>query len=95
MIVLGDAARGAQKLARELREEGVNVAVDITGRKLDKQIKAAVKMDIPYLLFVGDKEIASEHYRLKDIKRETEQELSLERIVTTVADYRGKSHTDL
>lgn len=95
MIVLGEAARGAQKLARELREEGVNVAVDITGRKLDKQIKAAVKMDIPYLLFVGDKELTSELYRLKDIKRETEQELSLERIVTTVADYRGKTHTDL
>lgn len=95
MIVLGDAARGAQILARQLRDEGVNVAVDITGRKLDKQIKAAVKMDIPYLLFIGDKELTSEQYRLKDIKRETEQELSLERIVTTVADYRGKNHTDL
>lgn len=95
MIVLGDSLRGAHKLARELREEGVNVAVDITGRKLDKQIKAAVKMKIPYLLFIGEKELQSEVYRLKDIKHEKEYELSLERIVTTVEDYRGKNGDDL
>lgn len=95
MIVLGGAHRGANKLARELREEGVNVAVDITDRKLDKQIKAAVKMKIPYLLFVGPKEIESEVYRLKDIKHEKEHEVSLERIVTTVEDYRGKNKDDL
>ena len=95
MIVLGEAERGAQKLARELREEGINVAVDITGRKLDRQIKAAVKMKVPYLLFVGEKEIAVEIYRLKDVKHEREHELSFERIVTTVEDYRGKNRDDL
>lgn len=95
MIVLGDSLHGAQKLARELRAEGVNVAVDITGRKLDKQIKAAVKMKIPYMLFVGEKELASEVYRLKDVLHEKEYELSLERIVTTVEDYRGKNKDEL
>lgn len=95
MIVLGDSLRGAHKLARELREEGVKVAVDVTGRKLDKQIKAAVKMKIPYLLFVGEKELAEEIYRLKDVKHEKEYELSLERIVTTVEDYRGKNKDEL
>lgn len=93
MVVLGDSLRGAQKLARDLREEGLKVAVDITERKLDKQIKAAVKMKIPYLLFVGEKELESEMYRLKDVKNEREQELSLERIVTTIADYRRR-HAD-
>jgi histidyl-tRNA synthetase len=94
MIVLGDDnLHGAQKLARELRAEGLKVAVDITGRKLDKQIKAAVKTKVPYMLFVGDKELQSEVYRLKDVKNEREQELSLERIVTTIADYR-RGHAD-
>lgn len=93
MIVFPGAEHGAQKLARQLREEGVNVAVDITGRKLDKQIKAAVKMHVPYMLFVGETELADEVYRLKDVKKEKEHELSLERIVATVADYRDK-HTD-
>lgn len=91
LIVLGDAIRGAQQVARNLRDEGLRVAVDITGRKLDKQIKAAVKMHIPYLLFVGEKEVEREMYRLKDIKHENEQVLSIERIVTTVGDYRGRN----
>lgn len=95
MIVLGDTIHGAQKLARDLREEDVNVAVDITGRKLDKQIKAAVKMRVPYLLFLGEKELETEVYRLKDVKHEKEYEVSFERIVTTVQDYRGKHKDDL
>ncbi len=88
MIVLEGAEHGAQKLARELREEGVRVAVDITGRKLDKQIKAAVKMDVPYMLFVGEKELADQQYRLKNVRSEHEQSLSFERVVTTVQDHR-------
>jgi histidyl-tRNA synthetase len=95
MVVFPGAEQGANTLAHGLRDEGVNVAVDITGRKLDKQIKAAVKMRIPYLLFVGSKELENEVYRLKDIKKETEQELSLERIITAVQDYRGKNKDEL
>jgi histidyl-tRNA synthetase len=95
LVVLGDNNHAAQKIARQLREEGVKVAVDITGRKLDKQIKAAVKLRIPYLLFIGDKEIEKQMYRLKDIKSEKEYELSLERIVTTIEDYRGKNKDEL
>lgn len=93
MIVLGDVAKAAQKVADELREEGVRVAVDITGRKLDKQIKAAVKMKVPYMLFVGEKEIADEAYRLKDTVSEEEKVLSVPRIVTTVADYRHRHNS--
>lgn len=94
MIVLGDGAKGAQKLAHDLRAENVRVAVDITGRKLDKQIKSAVKMKIPYMLFVGEQELKDETYTLKDIAKEDEKKLSLERIVTTVQDYRRKNSED-
>ncbi len=94
MVVLGNVQKQAEKLADELRSEGVNVAVDITGRKIDKQIKSAVKMQIPYLMFVGEKEVEDEVYRLKDVKSETETEAGVERIVTIVADYRRKSRDD-
>jgi len=95
MVVLGDSLPGAQKVADTLREEGVRVAVDITGRKLDKQMKAGIKMNVPYLMFVGEKELSEELYKLKDVASEDEQALSLERIVTTVEDYRRKDSDDL
>jgi histidyl-tRNA synthetase len=93
MIVLGDVQKQAEKLADDLRAESVNVAVDITDRKIDKQIKAAVKMQVPYMMFVGEKEIADEVYKFKEVKSETESEVGIERIITTVKDYR-KKHSD-
>ena len=95
MVVLGDALRGAQAIADTLREEGVRVAVDITGRKLDKQMKAGIKMHVPYLMFVGENELRDEVYKLKDVASEDEKTISLERIVTTVEDYRRKNTDDL
>lgn len=88
MIVLGDALKGAQKLAQKLRSEHVNVEVDITGRKLDKQIKTAVKKHIPFMLFVGEQELEEEMYTLKDVAEEKEQKLAFEQLVVTVKDYR-------
>lgn len=92
MVVLGDVHRAARKLADQLREEGVRVALDMTGRKLDKQIKTAVKQRVNYLLFVGQQEVDNEIYKLKDVADESEQELSLERIVSTVKDRRRQQH---
>lgn len=88
MVVLGDALKGAQKLARRLRSEQVNIEVDITGRKLDKQIKTAVKKGIPFLLFVGQKELDEEMFTLKDLSKEKEYKLEFSRLVSTVKDYR-------
>lgn len=88
MVVLGDVHKSARKLADDLREEGVRVAVDKTDRKIDRQIRTAVKQKINYLLFVGEQEVRDEMYRLKDVASETEEILSLERIVSVVKDRR-------
>lgn len=93
VVVLGDTLKGATKLASDLRSEGVNAELDFTGRKLDKQIKTAVKKHIPFIVFVGEEEIANKIYSFKDTASSEEQKLSFERIVTTVKDRRHK-HTD-
>lgn len=95
VIVLGDALGGAMKLASELREEGVNVELDITGRKLDKQLKTAVKKQIPFIVFIGEDELKSEVYPFKDTASSEELKLSFERIVTSVKDRRRKHETEL
>jgi histidyl-tRNA synthetase len=94
VIPMGDTLMGATAFANNLREEGVNVEVDITERKLDKQIKAAVKKRIPFIIFVGENELKSEMYNLKDTITSDEQTLSFERIVTTIKDRRRKKTTD-
>jgi histidyl-tRNA synthetase len=94
MVVLGGVLKGAQKLAMNLRSEGVNVEVDITGRKLDKQIKTAVKKKIPFMLFVGEQELQEEIYTLKEVANEQEQKLSFERMIVEIKDYRNNDDLD-
>jgi histidyl-tRNA synthetase len=92
VAVLGQSSmEGAVKLANDLRLEGVNVELDFTERKLDKQIKTAVKKNIPYVVFVGDEEVKSENYKLKDVRTGDEESLSFERLVTRIKDQRRKS----
>jgi histidyl-tRNA synthetase len=95
VIVLGEALKGAMKFADDLRDEGVNVELDITGRKLDKQLKAAVKKEIPFIVFVGEDELDSEIYPFKDTASSEEQKLSFERVVSSVKDRRRNRTGDL
>ena len=96
IVVLGeDTLNGAMKLATALRAEGVNTEIDTTARKLDKQIKTAVKKEIPFIIFVGEEELKSEVYSFKDTASSEEQKLSFERIVTTVKDRRRVHNDDL
>jgi len=89
IVVLGDnTLKGAQKLADRLRAEDVNTELDITGRKIDKQIKTAVKKGVPFILFVGQKELDEETYTLKDVANEKEHKLSFARLVASIKDYR-------
>ena len=94
VIVIGDALRGAMKLASQLRQEGVNVELDITSRKLDKQLKTAVKKDVAHVMFIGEDELKNEVYSLKNIHTGHEQKLSFERIVSAIRDHRSKPSDD-
>jgi histidyl-tRNA synthetase len=88
IIVLGDTLKGAMHIADILRSEGVNAEVDITERKLDKQLKTAIKKQIPYMIFVGEEELKDEIYSLKDTASAEEQKLSIERIISVIKDRR-------
>ena len=84
VALVGDVFEGAQKIVAKLREEGVCVAVDMTRRKLGKQIEVAVKKGIQYLLVIGEEELKSEQFKLKNLGSGDEKECSLERVVSTV-----------
>jgi histidyl-tRNA synthetase len=79
---------GVLKIATELREMDVNVAVDYTDRKVDKQFKNALKTGVKYAVFVGAEEISKQQYVLKDLTTGKEEVHSLQRIVSIVKDSR-------
>lgn len=69
-----------------LREEGVNLAVDFSGKKLSKQLDNCHKKRIPYVIVVGENELKDNHYTLKNLRNGTESTHSLERVVSIVKD---------
>lgn len=85
VILIGNVYEAAQKILATLREEGLRLAVDSTGRKIDTQIKSAAKSDVPYVIFIGEHEIASQRFKLKNLHSGEEKELSMERLVSTLA----------
>lgn len=91
VVVVDDSIDGALAFARQLRSEGVNVEVDITGKKVDRQIKSVIKKGIPYMVFVGSDEIRDGLYMFKDTATTNEERLSPERIVSRVKDRRNRS----
>jgi histidyl-tRNA synthetase len=46
------------------------------------KIKAAVKADIPFVIFIGEEELENQRFKLKNLSTGQEHEHSLERIVS-------------
>lgn len=69
-------------LAQALRAEGVNVAVDMSGKKIGDQIKLADKQKIPYIVVVGENEVKTDMYTLKELSTGIESKVDISGIVT-------------
>lgn len=54
-------------LAQKIRAEKINVIIDITGRKLGDQIRAADKQGIPYIVCIGGDEVKSGTLKVKEL----------------------------
>jgi histidyl-tRNA synthetase len=70
----------ANVLAEKLREFGVNTSVDLTGKKIGEQIKIADKQKVPFVITVGEDEVKSSVYPLKNLKTGEEVKKTLEEI---------------
>lgn len=72
-VLVGDVAAAAQKPISRLRAAGINVAVDVSGRKLGDQLKTADKKGITFALIIGENELKSGTYSLKNLQSGKEQ----------------------
>ncbi len=88
VVLIGDIYTRAQRVINEMREMDLNVAVDITGNKPDKQIRVAVKKGIHYVMFIGEKELEEEQYEIKNLATGVSERHSTARIASIVKDYR-------
>ncbi len=80
VVTAPELAVQAQTLAGEMRRAGVNVAIDFGERKLGEQIKVAAKHKIPWLVVVGQDELASGSFKVKNMASGAEESMPREEL---------------
>ncbi len=74
------------KLATEIRKLGINTEIYLNDKKLKAKFKYADKLEIPYVIVIGDDEISSNKIKLKNMKTGEEKEINMDatEIVTNI-----------
>ena len=67
VALVGDVAEAAQTPITELRAAGLNVAVDLSSRKLGDQFKTAEKKGLSGIVIIGENELKDGVYTLKNL----------------------------
>ena len=66
------------KLATKLRNTGVNTEIYLNNKKLKAKFKYADKLEIPYVIVLGEDEINAKEITLKDMKTGEEEKLPMD-----------------
>lgn len=71
-------AKDVLMVAMTFRMNSLNVSVDWSGRKIGDMIRNADKLNIPFVVVVGEDELKSKKFKLKNLKTGEEKEISFE-----------------
>lgn len=75
---------GAEKLRLELDEAGIRVGIDSANETIGKKVRNAAGKKIPYIVVVGDKEIAGEEWMIRVRGQEEQVKMPKDAFVSKV-----------
>jgi histidyl-tRNA synthetase len=64
-----------QKIAQTLRDEGLSLTIDYSGKKVGDMIKKTIKRKVPYVICVGEDEITNNKFVIKNLVEREETEV--------------------
>ncbi len=86
VALIGDVVDRAQPAIAQLRTAGLNVAVDLSGKKIGDQFKSADKHGIEQVLIIGETELTTGKYKLKNLKTSDEKFASIAELLAQLQD---------
>lgn len=84
VALIGDVAAAAQPVIAKLRAANVNVAVDLSGKKLGTQFKTAQKKQVQQVLIIGETELAENRFTLKNLDSGQETKGTLDGLIQEI-----------
>lgn len=76
-----NAATEARNIAKEMRQAGINVLINTSLKKIGDQIKHAEKNKIEYILTIGEDEIKTKLYCIKNITTGEEKKGNIDELI--------------
>lgn len=67
-------------IANKLRNNGIKTEIYLNNKKLKAKFKYADKLEIPYVIVIGEDEISQNKFKLKDMKTGEEKEIKIDDI---------------
>lgn len=80
IITIGDVRKDVISLSKKLRSMDIANEYDLMSRSLSKQLDYANSKGVPYVIFVGEKEISSKKLKLRNMKSGEEKEVNLDNL---------------
>ena len=74
------------KIANDLRINGINTEIFLNDKKLKAKMKYADKLEIPYVIVVGEDEVKSDVVKIKNMKTGNETECQIQNIANILKD---------
>lgn len=75
LVIPIQTLKEAIKVAGEFRAEGIKTEIDLSGRGISSNLNYANSLRIPYVVFVGKKELAEKKVKLRDMRSGKEKML--------------------
>ena len=69
------------KIAEKLRNNNIKTDIDLSDRGPSKNMKYANALNIPFVLFIGEEELKSNKFKLRDMKTGKEKVLNTEELI--------------
>jgi len=87
IAALGDEAQGfAYTLCNRLRMHGIRTEMDYSSKSLKSQMRRSNKLSSHYTLILGEKEIEEKKAELRNMKKGTQETISLDNVEETIID---------
>jgi len=81
ILPMTDDMSAALEVATNLREAGINTEVNYTRKSVKAMLNYANRLKVPYVIFVGEDEIKSKTYALKDMTTGEQETFDIQEII--------------
>lgn len=69
------------KIAKQLRDAGINTDIDLADKSPSKNLEYANSLGIPYVVFIGKREMEENKVKLRDMKTGKEEMLKIDEVI--------------